>query len=95
MADKLDKLMDTIDYADIARRLVSAIIEGMAVVFVSLYLVKRKGIPNTRKDIQDSLMLGLIAASVFAILDLLVAPIADGARKGAGFAIGSGIAGGL
>jgi len=78
---------------DISRRLVSAIVEGMAVVFVSLFLVKRKGIPNSRKEIQDSLMLGLIAASVFAILDLLATPIADGARKGAGFTIGSSLTG--
>lgn len=84
-----------VDYMDIGRRIVSAIIEGLVVIIVALYLVKRKSIPLNKNDIMESILLGLVAASVFAILDLMTPTIADGARKGAGFTIGANVAGGL
>ena len=82
-----------VDYMDIGRRIVSAIIEGLVVIIVALYLVKRKSIPLNKNDIMESILLGLVA--VFAILDLMTPTIADGARKGAGFTIGANVAGGL
>ena len=84
-----------VDYMDIGRRIVSAIIEGLVVIIVALYLVKRKSIPLNKNDIMESILLGLVAASVFAILDLMTPTIADGASKGSGFTIGANVAGGL
>ena len=81
-------------YFPIIRTLVSAAIEGILVAFVALYLVRRD-FPNTRREIKDAVYLGLVAAAAFAVLDTVSSKVADGARTGAGFAIGARMAGGL
>ena len=94
MSLDLAKVVD-IDYMTVVRRVISAIVEGIAVIVVALYLSKKQSIPISKKDIMDAVILGVVAASVFTILDLISAPVASAARKGAGFVIGSNLAGGF
>lgn len=76
------------DFAEILRRAVKYLIEGLAVAFVAYYFVG-KG----KLNVKDIVMLGITAAFVFAILDVFSPTVALGARFGAGFGIGTGLFG--
>jgi len=80
---------------EIIRRSISALVEGLVVVLVAVYLARGKGVPDTRKEVQDALWLGFIAGSVFALLDYFAPAVASSSRKGAGLAVGTALGGGL
>ena len=58
---------------------------GVTVVFVEL--------PNTKIEPYELLMISLIAAATFAILDLFAPSIGSSVRTGAGFGIGANLVG--
>ena len=68
--------------------LVKYVLEGMAVAVAAFYLTKKRTNP------QDVVMIGLVAAATFAVLDLYAPAVALGARQGSGFGIGQSLVGG-
>lgn len=75
------------DFQEMLTRLVKYLIEGLAVAIVAYLL------PANKLSGYDIVLLALVAASVFSILDLLAPSIASGTRTGAGLAAGVGLIG--
>jgi len=73
--------------ADVLKRAIKYLFEGLAVAFVAYYFTKGK------LDLKEVVMLGITAAFVFAILDTFSPTIAFGTRFGAGFGIGQAMFG--
>lgn len=68
--------------------LIKYLLEGLAVAVAAFYLTKKKSDP------QEILMIALVAAGTFLILDQFAPGVAIGARQGSGFGIGFGLVGG-
>jgi hypothetical protein len=68
--------------------LVKYLLEGVAVAAAAFYLTKKK------TDLQEVLMIALVAAGTFMILDQFAPAVASGARQGSGFGIGTNLVGG-
>lgn len=78
------------DAQEILVRLFKYLVEGL-VVSVAAFLIPG----NHKLSVQDIILLGLIAAATFAILDLFAPSIGASVRQGAGFSLGAGVVGGL
>ncbi len=63
------------------------LVEGIVVAIVAYYLT------NQRNDIKGIVIIGVIAALTFAILDYFAPAIGASSRLGAGFGVGSNIVG--
>lgn len=63
-------------------------LEGIAVAVAAFYLTGK------RTGLQEVLMLGLVAAATFFVLDTFAPGVSMGARHGAGFGVGFGMVGG-
>jgi ABC-type Co2+ transport system permease subunit len=70
------------------QNLIKYALEGIAVSVAAFYLTSKK------QSVQEVLILGLIAAITFLILDLFAPSVGAGARHGSGFGIGYGMVGG-
>jgi hypothetical protein len=70
------------------QNLIKYALEGIAVSVAAFYLTSKK------QSIQEVLILGLIAAVTFLVLDLFAPAVGAGARHGSGFGIGYGMVGG-
>ena len=70
-------------------RALKYLLEGLAVAIAAVYIPKR-ALP-----MEDIAALALVAAAVFALLDVLAPSVGVTARQGAGFALGSQLAGGI
>ncbi len=70
------------------QNLVKYALEGVAVSVAAFYLT------NKKQSFQEILMLGLIAALTFLVLDLFAPLVGAGARHGSGFGIGFNLVGG-
>lgn len=68
--------------------LVKYALEGVAVAVAAYYLTGK------RTNLQEVLMLGLVAAASFFVLDNFAPGVAGGARQGAGFGVGFNLVGG-
>jgi hypothetical protein len=82
-----------LDLKEITVRLVKYLIEGL-VVAICAYLLPAIG-KHRSTPFDELLMLGLVAACTFSILDLFSPSISQQARGGAGLGIGIGLVGGL
>ena len=78
-----------IDWAEVVRRALKYLFEGLA-VGLACYLI-----PKKKMNMEEILMVAITAAAVFAVLDLYTPGIGAMARGGAGFALGSGVVGGI
>jgi len=76
-----------LDLAEVFKRSLKYLIEGLAVGVVAMLL------PGKKLNTQDVLMLGVTAAAIFAILDLYAPAISSSARLGTGFGIGGQLTG--
>jgi hypothetical protein len=81
--------MDGFNAAELASRAIKYFLEGLAVA-VAMVIIPRK-VPN----VEEILTVSVVAAVVFAILDLLSPSIGLTGRQGAGFSIGSQLVGGI
>jgi ABC-type Co2+ transport system permease subunit len=70
------------------QNLIKYTLEGVAVSVAAFYLT------NKKQSIQEILLLGLVAAVTFLVLDLFAPMVGAGARHGSGFGIGFGLVGG-
>ena len=68
-------------------RALKYLLEGLAVAIAAVYIPKR------RIDMEDVAALALVAAAVFALLDVLAPSIGVTARQGAGFGLGANLVG--
>lgn len=68
--------------------LVKYVLEGAAVAVAAFYLTQKK------TDVQEVLMIALVAAATFAVLDQFAPAVSAGARQGSGFGIGANLVGG-
>ena len=76
--------MSSADTREICKRIVKYVLQGLVVSFAAII------IPKKTPDLEEAFTLAVIAAAVFAILDIL-APnslMGESARVGAGLGIG-------
>ena len=72
---------------EVLTRVIKYLVEGLAVAAVAIFIPKRAFL------MEEIVMLGVVAAVVFAILDLVSPSISFTARQGAGFGIGANLVG--
>mgnify|MGYP000144436985 CR=1 FL=1 len=77
----------TLDIWEALTRLIKYMFEGLAVAVVAYVL------PKSKLQSSEILVLGLSAACVFSILDLLAPAISTGARSGVGMGVGFNLIG--
>ena len=73
--------------SEIVNRFIKYLVEGLFVAVAALF------IPRHRLPMDEIIVLGIVAASVFAILDVVSPSIGISARQGAGFGIGANLVG--
>ena len=83
----LDNLMKSIDGAELLRRAVKYLVEGIMVAIAAY------AIPKRSLNLDEVLLIALTAAATFSILDTYVPSMAVSARTGAGFGIGGNLVG--
>ena len=87
MSDMLSRLQTSFDVQEIVKRAIKYLIEGGSVAFVAW------AIPKSKLKFEEIVIIALVAACVFAILDMFAPSIGNAARQGAGFGIGANLVG--
>jgi len=72
---------------EVVNRVIKYLVEGLAIAAVAIF------IPKKSLDLRDVVCLGVTAAVVFAVLDLVSPSIAFSARSGAGLGLGANLVG--
>lgn len=70
------------DFSELVKRAIKYIIEGVMVAIAAYTIPKKQLI------IEEIVVIGLMAAATFAVLDVFVPSIASSTRSGAGLGIG-------
>jgi len=83
----LSRLQTSFDVQEIIKRAIKYLIEGGSVAFVAY------AIPKSKLNVEEIVIIALVAACVFAILDMFAPSIGNAARQGAGFGIGANLVG--
>jgi hypothetical protein len=68
-------------------RIFKYFLEGLVVAFAAYSL------PGKKPDVDEVVIIGLIAAATFAVLDLFAPAVGQSVRQGAGFGIGANLVG--
>jgi ABC-type Co2+ transport system permease subunit len=77
-----------LDGREVLVRILKYILEGIVVAFAAYFL------PGKNKmDVTEILLIGLVAAATFAVLDLFAPSIGASARSGAGLGVGLNLVG--
>lgn len=85
---KLSRMSDyTLDGSEVFLRFFKYIFEG-AIVATAAYFI-----PGRRLDAEEIMVLALIAAATFAVLDLFAPSVGASVRTGAGYGIGLNLVG--
>jgi ABC-type Co2+ transport system permease subunit len=79
--------MDGFSMAELMTRLIKYVLEGLAVAVACVI------IPTKVYKMEEILTISVIAATVFAILDMLSPSVGLTARQGAGFGLGANLVG--
>lgn len=74
-------------FAEFVNRALKYLLEGLAVAIAAGFIPK-KALP-----LDEIAALGLVAAAVFALLDVLAPSVGVTARQGAGFGLGANLVG--
>jgi len=72
---------------EIVNRCIKYLVEGLFVAVAAIFIPKRS------LPVEDVLSLAIVAAAVFAILDVVSPSIGYSARQGAGFGMGANLVG--
>ena len=75
------------DFGEVVNRAIKYLIEGLVVAGAAIF-IPRKSLP-----LDEITTLALVAAAVFAVLDLVSPSIGVTARQGAGFGLGANLVG--
>jgi hypothetical protein len=79
--------MSGFDFSELIKRAIKYLIEGIMVAIAAF------AIPKKRLDIEEVVIIGLMAAATFSVLDVFVPSMGASARGGAGFGIGANLVG--
>jgi ABC-type Co2+ transport system permease subunit len=82
-------MRSTFDLNELVKRAIKYLIEGLAVAMCA-YIV-----PKKQLNVEEIVLLALVAAATFSILDVFIPAMGASARGGAGFGLGSNLIGGL
>jgi ABC-type Co2+ transport system permease subunit len=77
------------DFSELIKRAIKYIVEGI-IVALAAYAIPKKSL-----NVEEVVIIALTAAATFSVLDVFIPSMGSGARSGASFAIGSGLAGGI
>ena len=77
----------SVDGKEIVVRLIKYLLEG-SMVAIAAFLIPKKS-----PDLSEVLVIALVAAATFSLLDLFAPSIGNSARVGSGFAIGGSLVG--
>lgn len=75
------------DFSELVKRAIKYIIEGIMVAIAAFV------IPKKQLNVEEVVIIALMAAATFAVLDVFVPSMASSARGGAGFGIGANLVG--
>lgn len=81
--------MFNLNINELVKLIIKYIIEGLAVA-VCAYTI-----PKKRLLVEEIVLIALMAAATFSILDVFIPAMGSSARGGAGFGIGANLIGGL
>ena len=79
--------MSGFDFSELLKRAIKYIVEGVMVA-IAAYAIPKKAL-----NVEEIVIIGLMAAATFSVLDVFVPSIAGSARGGAGFGIGANLVG--
>jgi ABC-type Co2+ transport system permease subunit len=82
-------MLGDFDLTELVKRAIKYIVEGIIVALAAY------AIPKQSLKIEEVVIIALTAAATFSVLDVFIPSMGSGARGGASFAIGTGLAGGL
>jgi hypothetical protein len=74
-----------LDISELVKRALKYFVEGLIVAIAAFV------IPKQRLKIDETLLIALIAAATFSILDTYLPALSGSARQGAGFGIGANL----
>ena len=77
------------DFNELVKRAIKYIIEGLAVAICAY------AIPKQTLKLEEVVIIALVAAATFSILDVFIPAMGTSARGGAGFGLGANLIGGL
>jgi ABC-type Co2+ transport system permease subunit len=75
--------MSGFDFGELVKRAIKYIIEGLVVAIAAYAIPKRN-----KFEVEELIIIGLVAAATFAVLDVFVPAMGSSARNGAGLGIG-------
>jgi hypothetical protein len=79
--------MSSFDFSEFVKRAIKYIIEGIMVAIAAFV------IPKKQLNVEEVVIIAMMAAATFAVLDIFVPSMAASARGGAGFGIGANLVG--
>jgi ABC-type Co2+ transport system permease subunit len=82
--------MNGIDLGEFVKRIIKYLVEGLIVAIAAFAIPKRFSL-----NLEEITIIGLTAAATFAVLDVFLPSVGVSAKNGLGFAIGTGLSGGL
>lgn len=74
-----------LDFQELVKRVVKYLVEGVVVAIVAF------SVPKKQLNIEEIIVIALVAAATFSILDVFVPAMGQTARTGAGFGIGANL----
>lgn len=77
----------TFDFSELMKRAIKYIIEGIAVA-IAAYVI-----PKKQLNVEEVVIIALMAAATFSVLDVFVPSMGNSARQGAGMGIGFNLTG--
>ena len=75
------------DFSELVKRAIKYIIEGIMVAIAAF------AIPKKALNVEEIVLIALMAAATFSVLDVFVPSMGASARGGAGFGIGANLVG--
>ena len=79
--------MASFDFSELIKRAIKYIVEGIMVAIAAF------AIPKKQLNVEEIVIIALMAAATFSVLDVFVPSMCTSARGGAGFGIGANLVG--
>jgi ABC-type Co2+ transport system permease subunit len=79
--------MASFDFSELIKRAIKYIVEGIMVAIAAF------AIPKKQLNVEEIVIIALMAAATFSVLDVFVPSMSTSARGGAGFGIGANLVG--
>jgi ABC-type Co2+ transport system permease subunit len=82
-------IINMFDFNEFIKRAIKYIIEGIMVA-IAAYAIPKKSL-----NVEEIVVIALMAAATFSVLDVFVPSVGASSRQGVGLSIGAGLAGGI